>query len=292
MTIKPFTVRFFVGNVGPKGSASTVSEALAQLLKATTPHTVEGSEYAYIVRSLEELPYGFRGVICKLRLSDIPHKGSLSGTEEELALASNEGLIEKNYFIFYSDHQLLVFQDNFHGTSMAMFSHFLTTFVKAATTFNPVIRAETLSRLMAGDTEVRKIDLSIARPTNPDLFPKDDFSVELLRLLQSSDAARISVKLTANGPGMRGNTLYNNVKNSLRSLVESNSVKKAQVEVESDGRIMPIDLVADRLYSRQIVEMKGRYPYPPLMFQALETARSEMSDELAQYFGENQNPIS
>jgi len=66
------------------------------------------------------------------------------------------------------------------------------------------------------------------------------------------------------------------MKRAIRDFVANDFTRNVQVEIESDGHVIPIDLLADSVMSKQIVEMRKRYPVQAKMFAALEAARKEV----------------
>jgi hypothetical protein len=111
------------------------------------------------------------------------------------------------------------------------------------------------------------------------------YAVAGMLTLKAGSAATLSVHINANSPGQRGGTLRDNIKKTLRNLVRGQHVRTAKVEIDVEGKKQPIDLLADRVKAKCLVEMDGRYPKADTMFEALEIARKEVAGELAQHFG-------
>ncbi len=289
MTTKGFSVSFYVATVRHNGNRLGLETVLGELLDQNAPPVLEREDDFLVVKDLESWNNGrnFKGVFGKIRMRDLPHKADRRGHEEDIRLGRDEGLIEKNHFIFTARRQLLIYQENFHGSFASSMANYLTRFSRRTVSFGPVLNPGAMARLMRAGTEVRKLDLSVARPRNPEMFPRDNFSREVLQLMASGDAATISIHMSANGPGQRGNRLSNRVRRAMKDLVEGDHARKAYVEVESDeGRTFPIDLLVDRIRVRKEVEMdgRGRYPVTDRMYEALEGARRDSQGLLDAYF--------
>jgi hypothetical protein len=286
---KEYTVKFYAGAIGPDGQHASIAAALLALNSLPQPFVIGEGENTYFVKDLEvwNQNRSFRGVFAKVRMTGLPHIGDTGGIEQELNLEPTEGLLEKNHFIFTSRRHLLSYQENFFGPTSSMLGKYLTKFVGAAVDFGPVIKADALQRLMNGGTEMKKLELTLARPTNPAMFPANDFSQSILDLMQSTDSMSIQLNLSANGPGQRGNTLTPELKNIVRTLINRNAVRSARATVLEEGQTVPLDLIADRIAVRKDIEMDGRYPVPTSIYAALEEARQEVSSELDEYFGED-----
>ena len=116
-TTRKFTVRFYVGQVGAAGDEGFVSEALAAMTKNGCP-IVRQTDLDYEIRDLKKFGGGasFSGVFAKFRSDDLPHVGTPGGGEWELPINPSDGLLEKNYFLYFTKYQLLVYQENKNGS--------------------------------------------------------------------------------------------------------------------------------------------------------------------------------
>jgi hypothetical protein len=287
MPTKEYTVKFYAGTIGADGDHATIAAAFLALQARQAPYILQEGESSYLVKDLETWNHNrsFRGVFAKVRMTGLPHVGDTAGAEQELDLQPTEGLLEKNHFIFTARRELLSYQENFYGPSTAMLGRYLTRFVRTAIDFGPVIKADAMRRFMNGNTELKKLELSIARPTNPAAFPANDFSQPMLDLMHTSDSMTLQLQLSANGPGQRGNSLAPEVKNLVRTLIQRNAVKSAKATVQEEGTMVPLDLISDRIAVRKDVEMDGRYPVPQSVYAALDEARTDVAAELNEYFG-------
>ena len=142
---------------------------------------------------------------------------------------------------------------------------------------------------MNNQVNLRSIDLTIARPTNSNLFCNNahDFNNSIIATLNGSNAA--SIHLTLRGDGRSHNPerrfLGTNLKSALIELVANYNLKKAKILLEENGIMEPIDLVADRLFYYTDIYMNGKYPLPDNMWTALRESRENKETELQNYFG-------
>lgn len=117
------------------------------------------------------------------------------------------------------------------------------------------------------------------------MYPGENFSQEVLQMMRESNAALLSIHMSANGPGQRGQRLHHRMKHAVRALVGSNQLKKAYAEIETDEGFQAVDLLADRVKSRRDVRMNGRYPIIDEMFNEMDNARRDVQDQLTAFFG-------
>lgn len=300
-TFKTFKIDFLQAQFGPGNEKDGVWELLSSLApqKALPVHGVRGIQYQ--IRDLNELAGGhaLKGVFAKFRHTDIPHIGSEEGGERDIEMHDDEGLLEKNHFLFYKRWQLLVWQRNGHAGKPDRFAEYLTNFSSETISVNPAYEPNAMSRLLKGENQIREVDVRLARPTNSELYrsnnstPDDD----LIGLLADSGAMKVRMGLKANGYSKKPKERFlpRKLKSMMSRLMKRDDieVEKAVVVVEDDlGDSHPIDLVIDKLTSRQDVLMMGRYPDKASVQKALIAARDENMDSLRELFGEGDTQLT
>lgn len=295
MTTKPFTIEFFIGQVGADGRAGRISRAFRDMSNLERCPVREIGGHSYEIRDLIMNGNGasFHGVFAKFRTDDIPHAGSPGGYEREIELDDDEGLLEKNHFLYFRSHELLVYQRNGHGSTTNRLGAYFSDILNETVVFNPVLQLEPMRRLLRGDAHPRSLDLSFAKPTNPVQYPGNDWSNHLLNVLNMSGGVRMSLHISAEGRSSDPSYRYlgARIKRTVAQLMNNVDVTKAKFMVEEDGVSHPIDLIADRLLSRQDVTMNGRYPNSSEMYQALRRAKDDHRDALHEYFGDPDHAV-
>jgi hypothetical protein len=286
MATKRFKVGFYVGQVGADGDDGSVSDALSMMVAQGCPIVRLGS-LDYEIRELRQLGNGatFTGVFAKFRSDDLPHVGQPGGRERELAIDPADGLLEKNYFVYYRMHQLIVFQENGHGSKIGRVGEYLSQFLNVTTVFQPVLQPDATQRLLRGDVRPLSLDMSFAKPTNTAWYPADDFNRSLLALMESSGGAKVQLSIRGPGRGPLRQPLGQRIKRSAVALMGQTEVTTARLVVEDQDGRHPIDLIADRIASSIDVEMAGRYPVPAEVLAELRRAKDEHNDDLTTIFG-------
>lgn len=245
------------------------------------------------LRKLEETDYGFRGAIGSFKESMLPHVGIPGGNERELDLHENEHLIEKAYFKFFSDYSLLIFQRNRMALNSDTFGLYLSSLNGYTTALNPILEVSDLEKLMNNQVKLRSVNLSIARPTNPELFKdvEHDFNNAIINSLNSSNAASVNITLRGDGRSRDPEERYldSALKRALLELTSRFDVKKADIQLEENGIAHPLDLIADRLTHFTEIEMQGKYPDESQVWYALKESRRVKEAELQNYFGSLEN---
>lgn len=290
---KSFKVSFFTSNIpsgcsGHRTLSSLLEEQylLLQQNNGTSTRPQDIGSVQYEIRELMSFASGasFKGIFAKIRKDDIAHIGKTGGVEREIDLDDDEGLIEKNYFLFDSDQQLLTYQINGHGSPVEKLAEYLSSLLgTCAVSFNPVVKADSLQKLMRDEFTPVHLELKVAKPTNPALYPADDWSRELLNMINSADGANAHIMISTEGRGVRRRSLATRIKNSVNALVDSGLAEIARVTVKELEH--PIDLIMGRVIASQKVTMIGRYPESESMYAALRNAKVSVNDDLEEIFG-------
>lgn len=236
-------------------------------------------------------PGSIGGQFRKFRTSDLPEIGSAGNDATELALAENQGLIERNFFVYYEEHQLVGWCRNGHGNTISQFASFLSACWGTKVQASPILQPDAAKRLMRGGVELKTIEVTLARPTNPDFYPEEDFSQGMIDMLRDSGAD--TIKLTMGINTRRADTagsLSSRWKNALNE-VTGMGASTARAVVYDDGVEHPIDLIADRVISTQELETNARFPPSGTMYGAIDTARDECKDSIDDYFSSMQEAI-
>lgn len=283
-------------SVAPVRTPSEVFQGLltAHASGVGTEKQIGGTSFE--IRLIEATSYGFKGVIGRHRSSELPHAAQVGGAEREIALLPNENLLEKAHFAFYHDYQVLILQNNFLCINDKNFSSFLSS-GGYVTTLNPIIEAADLAFLMDGRVQVRTAEMSIARPTNKELFENAtyDLTNSIIRTLNGSGAPKLQMAFRGDGRTRTAKDRYLDpaIKQAVREFQTVFDVKQCKLMLEHQDTLVshPLDLVADRLVFTKKIHHNGRYPPVAEVWQALLEARQQKEGELLQYFGDPSNRI-
>lgn len=295
MDTKLYSIDFYVGEVGRGDENTTVSQVLHDIHENNLRGVIEQGGMTYEIRDLQMSGNGssFKGVFAKFRTDDFPHIGEPGGPEEELEVEEHQGLIEKNHFLYFRNRQLLIWQCNRNGSVVGTLAKCLSDIVNETVVFQPVFQPDAVRRLMRGEVTPLSLEFSIARPTNPEMYPTNDWSNSVLQALSQAGGSRVRVKITSDSRSneRERRSLARRVKAAARELSTMDDVKTLRLDVDDDGVKHPINLLEDRIRSHQIVEMNGRYPVVESIYRALRTALDEQRSAIDDFFGRNGNEL-
>lgn len=248
------------------------------------------------IRQIERTDYGFKGILGKHRISDLPHAAFAGGREREIPLEENENLLEKSYFNFYTENSLLIIQRNRFCFNWLNLGKFLSSTTQT-TAINPIIEPANLEWLMRDDVRIRTLEINIARPRNAELFQecRHDFNNSIFATLNGTESAKVNLVLRGDAKAADPEEKYlgSRIKHAFEETLETFEVSKLKLETEDihTGVDHPLDLIADRLSYFDDVEMIGRYPVSVDMWEKLLLAKASKAAELNAYFGENGNQV-
>jgi len=289
---KDITIGFFVANKaqGAELDLKAFLERYAAVPHGNGPVFLDG-RFSYELRDLSAQGGCVQGVFAKFRSDQIPHIGEAGGNEREIEIAENEGLLEKNHFLYRPLDSLLVFEQNGHGSRPARLARYITEQAGDVLTFDPVLQGDAVERLMRGEAEMRSMKVSFARPTNPDLFPEDQWSRSLMEQMAIAGGSSVVLSITSDSRSddEEKNRLSARMKDSVRALMRSGYARTVRVKLEEDGIEHPIDLMADRITSVQSVSMAGKYPVRGSIYAALSSAFEEQRDAIYGVIGSPEN---
>ncbi|ELR0534424.1 hypothetical protein R3I79_004604 [Escherichia coli] len=287
MPQRTYKIEFFQLNFVPNQNVSSIRDLFEALADGEYETSLNIGGFTREVWGLvfDRFAKSVCGQFRKFRDTDIPEIGSIGEDAEEIELDDGQGLIEKNFFIYYEQNALLAWHKNSHSSSINQFVNFLSSVTGVKVTAGPILQSDAIARLMSGDVELKKIEFTLPRPTNPQLYPQDDFGSTILSMMNSADAdsLKISMGIDLRRTDTEGK-LANRLKSTLKNLV-SNGASTARAHVLEDGIEYPIDLIADRVYSRQSVETNTHFPPSFTMYGIIDTAKAECQEELDAYFG-------
>lgn len=277
---KKYTVRFYVGfseNGAPKISQLLKDIYNNSLNKKPIPHIkIDGKSYE--LRDFISLSDGasFKGVLATVR-DDAPHIRKSNGKEETIKLNKDEGIMEKNHFLYFKKNELLVWQQNNSASFVGRFAQYLSAICKKTVSFDDILTKESWKKLESGN--IRKFEFKVSRPKS-DLIPNpSDWTQKSFDLMNGLDANSITITTAAK----RGKSLAAPTKAIIKNLLQFTEIQKLKVTPEHQE---PIDLLADRISTKINVKMDGKYPILDDIFNKLDAAKNKKQKELDEHFDE------
>ncbi|ANJ66038.1 hypothetical protein A9404_00370 [Halothiobacillus diazotrophicus] len=267
----------------------SITDYFQSWIDAGQAPTVESRSTKFELRRLSRRGNFIRGFIGKLRFDDLPHASRPGGQERELNLDDDEGLIEKNFFIYSITHNALIYQHQGYGSTYLQFGNYLTEAIGDTVSVNPIIQPDALRRLMRGNVEPKMVELSIAKPA-ANFLGESAITREIVSLMNSSEGMQMYMRFSlGRGRHTRLQRLSSGFKDTVAELMDHGVVSVARFHVSEDGDTHPIDLLTDRITDSVVVELSGRYPAETDILHALIASWNENQEIVLESIGHGEN---
>ncbi|MEQ8467684.1 DUF6731 family protein [Coleofasciculus sp. E1-EBD-02] len=241
---------------------------------------------AYIHQHLWE------GDMIRLRMTDIPIKGNLSGNVEEINLADHEGIGERTAFLYHIPTKILVLQSSQAGTSPQSFAEYFRRMGELDTEIylDPVLQIDAMQRLTNIQT-VRKFEVRTAGLDSMEIIKDQNVGVQqFVKMSEIFRAPTLSVSLSI-GHKKKSSLSVDTIKELAHKLTRisqqnNQNVKKLRISGSTDeGENIKLDLINNRM--REIIDInpgkQRSIPYT-LRKEAVKKAWENRKNELNQMF--------
>ncbi|HDS1797562.1 TPA: hypothetical protein QEM76_000196 [Pseudomonas putida] len=293
---KKYVIDFFALSFQPTATVPSIEGGLKSLVESDSSRSLAVNGYTReIWKPLERVSdtsRSFAGQFRKFRTSDLPEIGAAGEDAAELELEANQGLVERNFFVFYPQRQVLAWCRNAHGNTPNQFARFLSNLWSTKLQAGPILLPDAARRLMGNEISLKKIKLVIPRPANPDMYNENEFNKGLMSMMSGADADSIHIEMGIDA--RRSDTRGSLSERLKRALAEAANLgaSTAKAVVYDDGIEHPIDLIADRIFSVQEIVTNAKYPPAGTMYQAIDSAMHECQGQIDDYFGSMEDSVA
>ncbi len=270
--------------------AVPVAEALQQIMDKARPaeHLSYGCTREIFNLTHRITSNSFTGQIRKIRKADLPEVGQPGHDSKKLELDEGEGVVEKNFFVYYCENSLLVMHRNENGNTGSHLAQLLSSSLGTPYFATPIIRPEEAELILNNRLTIKRFSVKIPRPTNPDLYPQDSISAKTIEILNKSGADSLDLTFTVDSKvDSSSGRLTAALQTAIGSLL-SLGATKAKLDTDENGRIHPIDLIANRVTCTRSTRTNAHFPTSETMYKLADEARAEKKGEIDGYFGKQQ----
>jgi hypothetical protein len=234
----------------------------------------------------------WEGDMIRLRMSDVPVKGSLSGNVEEINLADDEGIGEQTAFLYHIPTRILALQSSQSGTSPSAFAKYFEIMggLNQPIYLDPVLQLDAMARLLNMHS-VSRFEVRVAGLDHMGVLQNQGIGVqEFISLSEAFRAPTLSLKLSV-GRTKKKTLAVETIKNVAKQLTRAaqrnqQNVKTLRISGSTDEEEnVQLDLLKDRM--REIVDINlGRQRSIPYLLRqkAIQEGWTRRQDELTRMF--------
>lgn len=260
------TVRFFKILTGARKDKKPLVDLLKSLaLGKNYPlnfHDFVIDKNNYQLRELVCSGDVWTGCFGKLR-KEAPHIVDKSGVEKPLALAVDDKLLEKSYFLYNATTNAMVWQVNNDAGGYGKFQEYLKMLSSSPCHILPIMDEGDLQDVLSGD--VKEVVFSISQLNNA-IIKQLGWNNDAMRLMSAAGAgsAKFSIKCPSAGK-LRDKV----VKPLIKQLAGSVAAKK-RLSVRVDDQTDPIDIFMKPLKDHVEYKKIGHYPLSSSILSSLQ----------------------
>jgi hypothetical protein len=280
-TNKAYTVRFANSNVGKKLEDNRqlrdildylindrgVKDAVGHHLP---PVELEGDHFQ--VRNLLKVGQCWRGCFARLR-DEAPHVIDAQNKEKQLNLQVGDRILEKTYFLYYEDSDILVFQMSRNVGYLTKFAHYWSSlFAHEYVDFPPAVDRNQLQHVL--NSEIRYVEFTYACPPVGDSRSGPKWTQRAIDMLRPIHGA--VGKFTMRAP--KNSVLGGHIKELIKWMANRGEVERAKVLLQDEKD--PIDLFIDPIKVKITVPLHANYPDEKAVIEELAEAYSDQHSRL------------
>ncbi|ENM1126343.1 hypothetical protein AB6R54_004253 [Vibrio parahaemolyticus] len=263
----------------------------------------EDKSTKYIVLSILEYNKQdnfYMGYVGKFRDSALPTKFNRDTlSDEPFDLGTSDEVMEKSYFLYYPETDILVFHCNHWGPRADDLAYMLFQLNSMTPIhFEAIWKNADVKALLEDGSIVKSGSISLALPRNfelADLDLSNSWSQDVIKMMSSSGMSSLRLDFRSRASTTKNGLSYmsQEVRDGFREILQKFgknrklqkkelSVKRAEVVTSNSGSHRQ-NLLNQELSVKLPVQMSGRYPTVSGMKFALMNAKSNCNSTLAQY---------
>ena len=207
------------------------------------------------VRELHKNGKSWHGCFGKLR-KEAPHiVNGVTGVESSIALGKDDKILEKSYFLYNENENVLLWQVNNQAGGIANFKEYLKMVSSQYVRIEHILDQAQLSSLLQG--EVKEIIFHVSSLSATSL-QQLGWTNDAMRFLQASGAASTKFEIKAPAAGKLKDRV---VKPLVRKLATFGH-KGQRLKVKVDSMADPVDIFMNTLKDSISYSKNGHYPDP------------------------------
>ncbi|WP_312976251.1 hypothetical protein [Atlantibacter hermannii] len=295
-------VGFFTGN-GSKKDGPSVARLAFELMTACSPtvfpvvHTTQtqnrGLKLVILDKDLNQESYF--GYVSWRRDCLLPFiEDGQTGSERIIPLSDHDSVVERTYFIYYFESDLLVMTLNHVGPKVGDLAFLLYNKTQMKNiSFEAIWKQESMKELLEDGNILRSFDLTVAAPRNfnkSNYHFKHELTKDIVDMVVGMGGSHLRLNMRGRiRPKKAGfNYLKTSVTDAIKELLElfpkgSGGLQIKRIDVTEPSNTTPKSLLDQVLIGTKTILVKSGYPTDSDIRMAMTSAKIENSGYLAQY---------
>jgi hypothetical protein len=247
----------------------------------------------------EEIYFGFIGIYRNTILPTVFNKKSHD--DSNIPLTEDDEILEKSYFLYYVQQDILVFHQNHLGPRADDLAYMLFKFNELDRVhFDPIWKKNNVKELLETNNVMKKGTITLALPRNfneAELDLSNNWNKEVIGMMSRTGMSRMSINFWGRASTKKGNLGYlvNDVKKGVQELVSKFSVSertnqpilhKASIQINGGG---VESLLEQELSTKVDIAVENGYPKTIIVKQGLHRAKLKCKDSLNAYIVGNKD---
>ncbi|HAW3671470.1 TPA: hypothetical protein L1N00_002731 [Escherichia coli] len=294
-------VGFFTGNGSKKDGTSAAKLAFEQMTTADTvtfpiTYTTDTPNRGLklVILQKDTTLQCYFGYVSWRRECLLPFIEDATGSERTIPLNDKDSVVERTYFIYYYETDLLAMTLNHIGPKVNDLAFILynKTDLKSVT-FEAIWKQDSMKELLEDGNILRSFDLIVAAPRN---FNKANYKIknplanEIIDMVVGMGGSHLRLNMRGRiRPKKQGfNYLKTSVTDAIKELLElfpkgSGGLKIKKIDVTEPSNRTPKSLLDQVLVSTKTIIVKSGYPSDSDIRTAMISAKIDNANYLAQY---------
>lgn len=295
-------VGFFTGN-GSKKDGTSVAKLAFEQMTAVEPvnfpvvHTAETQSRGLklVILQKDDVQQSYFGYVSWRRDCLLPFiEDGETGSERTIPLSDKDSVVERTYFIYYHETDLLVMTLNHLGPKVGDLSFILYNRTGMQNvTFEAIWKHESMKELLEDGNILRSFDLTIAAPRNfnkSNYHIKNELTDDIIDMVVGMGGSHLRLNMRGRlRPKKAGfNYLKVCVTDAIKELIElfprgSGGLQIKRIDVTEPSNTTPKSLLDQVLIGTKTIVVKSGYPSDSDIRIAMTSAKIENTSYLAQY---------
>lgn len=223
------------------------------------------------------------------------------GTESDISLNVDDEVVEKCFFMYYEEHDILSFNQNHIGPRVDDLNYVLGQIKGPSEDFEPIWRTNALQTLLTGNAIIKSAEITIAVPRNfcfANLNLSTTWSNDILDMMDKNGMSRLKLSFSSRASTKKSGLSYlsSTIKEGIAELVSvfgnigtsASSPRLEKADVLPAGK-QKSSLLDKEISSTQTVKVIKGYPTLADIQTALVMAFNQNVNDLRAYFMTNRS---